>query len=87
MKIISLVPLCLLSLLGPSLFGATPKDEHSLTHKIDLFFGEYIVSPLAAIMFWAIPSRMPLVVAWLLVLFLHHPHEIVNLFFFNMLWT
>ena len=86
MKIISLVPLCLLSFLGPSLFGATPKDEHSLTHKIDLFFGEYIVSPLAAIMFWPIPGvEMPLVVAWLLggALFFTIRMKFVNLFFFK----
>ena len=86
MKIISLVPLCLLSFLGPSLFGATPKDEHSLTHKIDLFFGEYIVSPLAAIMFWPIPGvEMPLVVAWLLggALFFTIRMKFVNLFYFK----
>ncbi len=86
MKIISLVPLCLLSFLGPSLFGATPKDEHYLTHKIDLFFGEYIVSPLAAIMFWPIPGvEMPLVVAWLLggALFFTIRMKFVNLFYFK----
>ena len=34
---------------------------------MDLFFGEYIVGPLAALLFWPIPGiEMPLVVAWLL---------------------
>ena len=86
MKIISLVPLGLLSLLGPSLFGAKPKDENSLTHKIDLFFGEYVVSPLAAIMFWPIPGvEMPLVVAWLLggAVFFTIRMKFVNLFYFK----
>ena len=35
--------------------------------KVDLFFGESIVSPIASILFWPVPGlQMPLVVAWLL---------------------
>ena len=34
---------------------------------IDSFFGEYVVEPIAALLFWKIPGlEMPLVVAWLL---------------------
>ena len=34
---------------------------------IDAFFGEYVVEPIAALLFWKIPGlEMPLVVAWLL---------------------
>ena len=42
-------------------------SEVTLQEKIDLFFGEYIVSPLAGVLFWPIPGiNIPLVVAWLL---------------------
>lgn len=35
--------------------------------RLDTFFGQYIVAPLASILFWPIPGLdMPLVVAWLL---------------------
>jgi AGCS family alanine or glycine:cation symporter len=35
--------------------------------RLDTFFGQYIVGPLASILFWPIPGLdMPLVVAWLL---------------------
>ena len=41
--------------------------EVTFQEKLDLFFGEYIVTPLAGILFWPIPGiNMPLVVAWLL---------------------
>ena len=41
--------------------------EVTFQEKLDLFFGEYIVTPLAGILFWPIPGiKMPLVVAWLL---------------------
>ena len=34
---------------------------------LDTFFGEYVVSPLAKLLFWPIPGiEIPLVVAWLL---------------------
>ena len=43
-------------------------DEQSLEQKVDAFFGEYVVSPLADMLFWTIPGiELPLVVAWLLV--------------------
>ena len=43
-------------------------DEQSLEQKADAFFGEYVVSPLADMLFWTIPGiELPLVVAWLLV--------------------
>ena len=42
-------------------------SEVTFQEKIDLFFGEYIVSPLAGVLFWPIPGiNIPLVVAWLL---------------------
>ena len=42
-------------------------DTPTLQQKVDTFFGEVIVDPLASIMFWPIPGlEMPLVVAWLL---------------------
>ncbi|MGE4550751.1 MAG: alanine:cation symporter family protein, partial [Opitutales bacterium] len=43
-------------------------DDQSLEQKADAFFGEYVVSPLADMLFWTIPGiELPLVVAWLLV--------------------
>jgi AGCS family alanine or glycine:cation symporter len=44
-------------------------NESALAWEAHLndFFGQYIVSPLAALLFWPIPViHMPLVVAWLL---------------------
>jgi AGCS family alanine or glycine:cation symporter len=39
----------------------------SFQDQLDTFFGDYIVSPLAAVLFWPIPGlNMPIVVAWLL---------------------
>lgn len=39
----------------------------SFGETVDSFFGEYVVPPLAAVLFWPIPGLdMPLVVAWLL---------------------
>ena len=47
--------------------GANELAEKNWEQKMDLFFGEYIVGPLAALLFWPIPGiEMPLVVAWLL---------------------
>ena len=47
--------------------GANELAEKNWEHKMDLFFCEYIVGPLAALLFWPIPGiEMPLVVAWLL---------------------
>ena len=35
--------------------------------QIDQFFGNYVVGPLASLLFWPIPGiKMPLIVAWLL---------------------
>ena len=37
-----------------------------LQEKIDVFFGQFVVNPLAKVLFWEIPFlEMPLVVAWL----------------------
>ena len=58
-----------------TILGILPVFAHATSEKIstnwekqiDLFFGEYIVGPLAALLFWPIPGiEMPLVVAWLL---------------------
>ena len=86
MKTISLVPVCLLSFLGPSLFGASSREGDTVAKKIDLFFGEYIVSPSASLMFWPIPGiEMPLVVAWLLggALFFTVRMKFVNILYFK----
>lgn len=48
-------------------FGETRDSSPDWQTQLDLFFGEYIVSPLASLLFWEIPGlSMPLVVAWLL---------------------
>lgn len=48
-------------------YGANETREIHWEQRLDLFFGEYIVGPLAALLFWPIPGiDMPLVVAWLL---------------------
>lgn len=57
----------LLTLSSVTLLAANNSSTSSFQNKIDSFFGEYIVSPLAAILFWPIPGLdIPLVVAWLL---------------------
>ena len=57
----------LLTLSSVTLLAANNSSNSSFQNKIDSFFGEYIVSPLAAILFWPIPGLdIPLVVAWLL---------------------
>ena len=46
-----------------------PKNGEGMSFEetVDSFFGEYVVAPLAAVLFWPIPGLdMPLVVAWLL---------------------
>lgn len=55
-------------LMLPSLlFAGVNQSTPTFQEQIDIFFGENIVSPLAAILFWPIPGlEMPLVVAWLL---------------------
>ena len=48
-------------------FGSETDHAPGWEKTMDLFFGEYIVAPLAALLFWPIPGiEMPLVVAWLL---------------------
>ncbi len=48
-------------------FGKNEMTENNWESRMDAFFGEYIVGPLAALLFWPIPGiEMPLVVAWLL---------------------
>ena len=43
------------------------QDEQSFEQQVDAFFGQYVVSPLADVLFWTIPGiELPLVVAWLL---------------------
>ena len=47
--------------------ASNSKTTVSFQDQLDTFFGDYIVSPLAAVLFWPIPGlNMPLVVAWLL---------------------
>ena len=68
-----LLGMILTSVLPNKLLSAeSPPDatmaEQSLEQKADAFFGEYVVSPLADMLFWTIPGiELPLVVAWLLV--------------------
>ena len=64
----SRITIFLSGLLLPSfLFAHVNQPAPTFQEKIDIFFGENIVSPLAAILFWPIPGlEMPLVVAWLL---------------------
>ena len=64
----SRITIFLSGLLLPSfLFAHVKQPAPTFQEKIDIFFGENIVSPLAAILFWPIPGlEMPLVVAWLL---------------------
>ena len=64
LKIWILIPLILFP---QQTFASSSYSFESLSNQTDAFFGEYIVSPLAAILFWPIPGiDMPLVVAWLL---------------------
>jgi len=48
-------------------FALATDPEPNWEKSMDLFFGEYVVAPLASLLFWPIPGiEMPLVVAWLL---------------------
>jgi AGCS family alanine or glycine:cation symporter len=48
-------------------FGDDQMPGTNWEKEMDLFFGEYVVGPLASLLFWPIPGiEMPLVVAWLL---------------------
>jgi len=52
----------------PSFAFAQETTSKTFEQKADAFFGEYIVAPIASVLFWKIPAiEMPLVVAWLLV--------------------
>lgn len=43
------------------------RQQSSLELQADRFFGDYLVAPLAKVIFWQVPSlQMPLVVLWLL---------------------
>lgn len=56
-----------LSSLPMSAFGNDSSAPSNWESQINQFFGEYIVGPLAALLFWPIPFlKIPLVVAWLL---------------------
>ena len=47
--------------------GKSTESNIDWQEKVDHFFGESIVSPLAELFFWPIPGiQLPLVVAWLL---------------------
>jgi AGCS family alanine or glycine:cation symporter len=48
--------------------GVAPAAERSaLEQQADAFFGDYLVAPLARVIFWEVPGlQMPLVVLWLL---------------------
>ena len=52
----------------PQLVHAKNEDvPNNWENDLDIFFGEYVVSPLAKLLFWPIPGiEIPLVVAWLL---------------------
>ena len=80
----NLVVVCLF--LPSNLSAKSQENGMSIQKQIDLFFGEYIVSPLAKILFWPLPGiGMPLVVAWLLfgALFLTFRMRFVNLRLFK----
>lgn len=48
-------------------FGSSSDNSSSFEEQIDTFFAEFIVQPLASLMFWEIPFvGIPLIVAWLL---------------------
>ena len=83
----NLYHLLVVCLLSPSNLSAKSQENGmSIQKQIDLFFGEYIVSPLAKILFWPLPGvGMPLVVAWLLfgALFLTFRMRFVNLRLFK----
>ena len=56
-----------ISMLPLYTFGENSLGAGNWEKEMDLFFGEYIVAPLATVLFWPIPGiKMPLVVAWLL---------------------
>jgi AGCS family alanine or glycine:cation symporter len=59
----SMMPICG----NASIFAAVDGQRSSLEQQADLFFGRYLVEPLAKVFFWEVPGLgMPVVVAWLL---------------------
>jgi AGCS family alanine or glycine:cation symporter len=66
--------------------GQSKEPSKSWQEKLDHFFGESIVSPLAELLFWPIPGiQLPLVVAWLLggAVFFTLKMRFVNIRFFK----
>ena len=52
---------------GPPTNTTQTKTAQTFEEKVDAFFGQYVVKPLADVLFWTIPGiELPLVVAWLL---------------------
>ena len=82
--------LCCLGLLPflplEMLKGSDSETDLGFQDHLDNFFGDYIVAPLAAVLFWPIPGlNMPLVVAWLLggAIFFTFKLRFVNIRFFK----
>ena len=66
--------------------GSDSETDLGFQDHLDNFFGDYIVAPLAAVLFWPIPGlNMPLVVAWLLggAIFFTFKLRFVNIRFFK----
>mgnify|MGYP001010061300 FL=1 len=76
----------LLFLSNKMCLGQSNEPSDSWQKKLDHFFGESIVSPLAELLFWPIPGiQLPLVVAWLLggAVFFTLKMRFVNIRFFK----
>lgn len=57
---------CMIYLSLSKVHANNPIRVVGLQEKIDVFFGQFVVNPLAKVLFWEIPFlEMPLVVAWL----------------------
>ena len=56
-----------LMFINTEVFASVQQPSLSLEKQIDSFFADFIVQPLASLMFWEIPFvGFPLIVAWLL---------------------
>lgn len=54
-------------IINTKVFASVQEPSFSLEKRIDSFFADFIVQPLASLMFWEIPFvGFPLIVAWLL---------------------
>ena len=76
----------LLFLSNKMCLGQSKEPSNSWQEKLDHFFGESVVSPLAELLFWPIPGiQLPLVVAWLLggAVFFTLKMRFVNIRFFK----